>query len=80
MPLGQAFNLEHALALVTARLARRFPELDAETVRAVVTSFARAYGDARILTYVPVFVERHSVERLATLAADPSALTQSAVA
>ncbi len=80
MPLGQAFNLEHALTLVIARLVRRFPDLDPATVDDVVRSFAEDYDDARIQTYVPVFVERHSVDHLARLAAQPPEFTQTAVA
>lgn len=64
---------EQTLVVITARLVQRFreviePPVVEETVRRVAGEFA----DARIWDYVPMFIERSSVESLSAIAKPPS--------
>jgi hypothetical protein len=54
---------------VIARLRERFPSVDVDTIRSVVTEEHHAFDGRPIRDFVPVFVERSAVQRLRTVAA-----------
>lgn len=62
----QKIDEKQAVEQVCERLAARFPEVSAATVRDVVEK-ARSRLDGPVRIYVPVLVERAARERLATL-------------
>ena len=59
--------LEPALIGIQERLTARFDRVDPRVVEQTVRQCATAFAGARIRTFVPVFVERQSVERLVAL-------------
>ena len=66
-------DVETALADVTRRLVGRFsPRLPAPVVEETVRACAARWHDARVTEFVPLFVERRSIERLRALAAEPA--------
>ncbi len=70
MVSNRKVDLETALQRVTARLVRRFGErVDPTLVEATVRGCAAEFADATVLDFVPVLVERRSVERLNAAAA-----------
>ena len=64
MPAEHRVDLEVALERVTARLQRRFDQVDPSVVEAAVRQSAAEFQGARAMEFVPVFVERHSAEAL----------------
>lgn len=53
-----------ALAAVTARLRRRFPQADTAEIEEAVARATRSYDDRPVRTFIPLLVEREVVDRL----------------
>jgi len=61
----RATDLEADLASLTDRLVRRFEgQLEPEVVRQTVQRHATDYADARIDDFVPLLIERQTVQDL----------------
>ena len=61
-------DLERARVEVAARVRERFgPRLDREVIDATVQRCADGFVDARIGQFVPVLVERRSIEALTAI-------------
>jgi len=70
MPVDQRVDLEVALQRVTARLQQRFDQrVEPSVVEATVRRWAGEFVGARVVHFVPVFVERHSVAVIQQLVA-----------
>ncbi len=62
------FNLEAALAAITARLEQRFGEVvDSGVVEATVRHCAEGFVDAQVMDFVPMLVERYSRDHLTVM-------------
>ncbi len=71
MKVDRTVHLETALNRIIARLTRRFNEqVDATVIEATVRRCAEEFAGATVTEFVPVFVERRSIEQLNALAAD----------
>jgi hypothetical protein len=69
-PVGERLDIEAAVVDVTRRLVARFsPPLPASVVDRTVRACAARWQDVRLKEFVPLFVERRSVEHLRRLAA-----------
>jgi hypothetical protein len=67
-------DVEAALGDVTRRLTGRFsPQLPESVVAATVRDCAAHWREARVTDFVPLLVERRSVERLRELLAEHTA-------
>lgn len=53
-----------ALGAVTARLQRRFPDLDPGLIEEAVTRAALFYDDRPVRTFIPLLVEREVKDQL----------------
>ena len=62
--IGQVFD----------RLRRRYPDVPEDSVHEIVDSARRRFDQAPIRDFVPLFVERHTKQKLETLVttADPA--------
>ncbi len=68
MVVDRKVHVETALRRVTARLTRRFGEqLEATVIEETVRRCAEEFDRASVVEFVPVFVERRSVEQLNAL-------------
>ena len=63
----QNIDEKQAVAQVCERLAERFPELPAPTIRLTVDQEHRKLDGRPVRDYVPVLVERAAREALATI-------------
>jgi len=65
-------DLDASLAETTARLVQRFGDrLEPAVIESVVRRSASDLSDARIVNYVPLFVERRSVSQLTEMVRSP---------
>jgi hypothetical protein len=61
----QGADLEAAIVALTERLSLRFSgQVDPEVVETTVRRHAAGFADARISDFVPVLIERQSVQEL----------------
>jgi hypothetical protein len=71
VPVGERLDIDVALADVTRRLVSRFsPRLPASVVEETVRACAAHWQDATVKEFVPLFVERRSIEQLRRLSAE----------
>ncbi len=59
---------DHLIGQVVDRLPTQFPQVPQATVQETVGSILHRFDDAPIRDFVPLFVERHTKEKLANLA------------
>jgi hypothetical protein len=59
---------DRLIGQVVDRLLAGFPQVPADTVHEIVGSVHHRFADAPIRDFVPLFVERHTKEKLANLA------------
>lgn len=72
MVTDKEFELERALVDVTTRLTKRFGErAERAVVEETVHRCAAEFADARIVTFIPILVERRSAECLVAMAKTP---------
>lgn len=64
---------DRVISEVTDRLLAGFPQVPRDTVRDMVGSIHHQFDQATIRDFVPLFVERHSKDKLASLAAGAAA-------
>jgi hypothetical protein len=71
--IGMVVSVEEdrLIEQVVDRLKAGFPQVPHDTVHEIVGSIHHRFDDAKIRDFVPLFVERHTKEKLATLA-DPA--------
>lgn len=70
VPMAIPTDEDRQIAQVVDRLLAVFPHLNSATVHEIVGSVRHRFDDASVRDFVPLFVERHSKERLASLAGD----------
>ncbi|HVQ53026.1 MAG TPA: hypothetical protein VMS92_23570 [Mycobacterium sp.] len=58
---------DRLIGQVVDRLLAGFPQVPQDTVHEIVGSIHHRFDDAKIRDFVPLFVERHTKEKLATL-------------
>ncbi len=72
MVTDKEFDLERALVDVTTRLTKRFGErAEYSVVEETVHRCAAEFAGARIVTFVPILVERRSAECLTAMVTAP---------
>ena len=75
-PRRRAFptvDVETALADVTKRLTKRFEgQVPPDIVAATVRSCANRWAGARVVEFVPLLTERHSIEQLRVSTVQPT--------
>jgi hypothetical protein len=59
---------DHLIGQVVDRLLAQFPQVPPATVQDTVGSVLHRFEEAPIRDFVPLFVERHTKEKLANLA------------
>ena len=59
---------DRLIGQVVDRLLAGFPQLPADTVHEIVGSVHHRFDEAKIRDFVPLFVERHTKEKLENLA------------
>jgi hypothetical protein len=77
---GFQLDVEAAVADVTRRLTGRFsPQVPESVVAATVRECATRWQEARVTDFVPLLVERRSMEQLRRLLADATGLRDGTV-
>jgi hypothetical protein len=68
LPMVVTAEEDRLIGQVVDRLLAGFPQVPADTVHEFVGLVHRRFDDAPIRDFVPLFVERHTKEKLANLA------------
>lgn len=63
---------DRLIGQVVNRLVEGFPQVPQDTVHEIVGSIHHRFDEATIRDFVPLFVERHTKEKLASLAGTAS--------
>lgn len=66
--MGVSAEEDRLIGQVADRLRAGFPEVPADTVHEMVGTMHHRFDQAKIRDFVPLFVERHTKEKLAHLA------------
>lgn len=62
-------SAEQTIADISDRLSQRYPDLPADTIRAVVSAVYAEFSDAKVRDFVEVLVEKQAKKRLKALQA-----------